>query len=295
MTDYYGLPTRVIANSCLSLEVLAEAGPRIVRLKLNGSDENLLAETPDFKWATPYGDYYLRGGHRLWRAPEMERYTYVPDNAGVTIEELAEGARLCGPLEIDSGLRKSIEVRLHSDRAAATLTHQLRNEGTASIEVAAWAITQLPLGGLALLPGRATQAVDFKHSPDRHLVLWPHTHWQDPRLRLGDEYILVESRTEAAALKVGSWIDRGRIAYWRAGMLLVKHFTPQRDRAYPDRGCNVEVYCDDHFIELETLGPLCCLEPGQTIEHTEVWELHQNIPTPQAPQDLPAILGELGL
>jgi hypothetical protein len=40
--DFYGLPTRIISNQHLWLEFLAGAGPRIVRLSLAGSDENLL-------------------------------------------------------------------------------------------------------------------------------------------------------------------------------------------------------------------------------------------------------------
>ena len=41
-------------------------------IDLTRSDENLLAETPDIFWPTPDGDYYLRGGHRLWHAPEAK-------------------------------------------------------------------------------------------------------------------------------------------------------------------------------------------------------------------------------
>ncbi len=51
--DFHGLPTRSLGNDHLTLDYLAEAGPRIVRLFLAGSQTNLLAEAPDLSWDTP--------------------------------------------------------------------------------------------------------------------------------------------------------------------------------------------------------------------------------------------------
>ena len=48
--------------------------------------QDLLAEVPDIHWTTPYGEYYLRGGHRLWHAPEAVPRSSVPDNGGLTVE-----------------------------------------------------------------------------------------------------------------------------------------------------------------------------------------------------------------
>ena len=45
MSDFHGLPTRILNNGLLSLEFLAEAGPRIVRLSAFGKD-NLFADIP---------------------------------------------------------------------------------------------------------------------------------------------------------------------------------------------------------------------------------------------------------
>ena len=79
-TDFHGLPTRSLANDHVRLDYLAEAGPRLVRLFLAGSTDNLLAEAPDVHWPTPFGEYYLRGGHRVALAPEALELSYVPDN-----------------------------------------------------------------------------------------------------------------------------------------------------------------------------------------------------------------------
>jgi hypothetical protein len=47
---------------------------------------------------------------------------------------------------------------------------------------------------------------------------------------------------------------------------------------YPDFGCNFEVFTNAEFLELETLGPIVTLQPGETAEHTEYWWLFDQIP-----------------
>ncbi len=81
--DYHVRPTKRLESDTLRVEVLAEAGPRIVRLGFAGSSENLLAETPDIGWQTPLGRYELFGGHRLWFAPEDPERVAVPDSRGL--------------------------------------------------------------------------------------------------------------------------------------------------------------------------------------------------------------------
>src|SRR5918911_500169 len=103
--DFYGLPTRSIDNGHVRIEFLAEAGPRIVRLFLAGSDENLFAEVPNAKAETPYGEYFFRGGHRLWHSPEAMPRSYIPDNEGLMVQEIQDGVRLTQPTEIATALR----------------------------------------------------------------------------------------------------------------------------------------------------------------------------------------------
>ncbi len=272
--DFYGLPTGSLDNGFLRLEYLATAGPRLVRMFLLGVEGNLLAEVPGWAWDTPYGQFRPYGGHRLWHAPEAMPRTYIPDNEGLVVQELAGGVRLIGPIEGPTGLRKTIEVCLEAGRPALTLHHRLENAGARPVELAPWAITQLPLGGTAILPQPAGPADEAGLLPNRHLVLWPYSRWSDERLRLGDEAIGVQARPLEAPFKLGYRNDRGWLAYLRAGVLFVKRFARPEGRPYPDRDCNVEAYCNDRVIELETLAPLGRIEPGQEATHTERWELY---------------------
>ena len=116
----------------------------------------------------------------------------------------------------------------------------------------------------------------FPHGlqPNRSLVLWPYTDWADPRLSFGQTELRVAGDPRAEACKIGYFNRQGWIEYRYAdGLRLRKRFEVQADLPHPDLGCNVEVYVRDAFIELETLGPLIELAPGESTEHEEVWEI----------------------
>lgn len=277
--DYYGWRTHSIENDFLRLECLADAGPRLVRLFLRGSEENWFAEVPAKKVTTPLGDYFFRGGHRLWYAPEKIPQTYQPDNTPIHIESLADGVRLHQPPEPLTGICKHIEIHLHAGRAALTLIHSLENTGTQSIELAPWALTMLKLGGIAILPQTMGAVDEHGLLPNRNLVLWQYTRINDPRLEWHDDVIRLHARAELPPCKIGYLNRAGWMAYWRNGILFVKRFVPQPAALHPDLNCNAEVYCNDEFIELETLAPMQRLEPQQSIEHTETWEFYTDVHT----------------
>jgi hypothetical protein len=282
--DFHGLPTRSLANDHVQLDFLAEAGPRLVRLFLAGSPDNLLAEVPDVHWPTPFGEYYLRGGHRLAVAPEDLELSYVPDNAGLIVEDLINGVRLIRPTEIGSGVSKVIEVQLHPDRPALTLRQTVRNDRPEPIEVAAWSITQLPLGGLAVIPLRARQDGN-RHRPDRQLVLWSYTSWQDARLFADDDYVWIDAQPDEEEFKVGL-LARGWLGYLRGETFFLKRFDPQLDLLHPDYNTNAQLYCNHRYVELETLAPLSMLEPGEASVHVETWEIHRAVDVPQTIEGL---------
>jgi hypothetical protein len=296
VTDgFYGLPTHIVANDHLRLDVLAEAGPRIVRLFLAGSDENQLAETPDVKWGTPYGEYCLRGGHRLWHSPEASPRSSIPDNHGLELEEVEDGVLLRQPPEVGTGICKSIEIRLDGGRPAVTLYHRLRNDGLWPVELSPWAITQLPLGGIVVMPQRTEPTDKDGLQPNRNLVLWPYTRWRDPRLHLDDDYALLKADPRLPPCKIGYLNPHGWLGYLRRGVLFCKRFEAHADQSFPDFGCNAEVYCNDLFVELETLAPLTRLEPGQSATHIETWEFCTGLAVDQAIDNVGDVMAALDL
>lgn len=273
--DYHGHATLCVASPHLWIDVLAQAGPRIVRLGLTGSGDNLLAETPDIGWQTPHGRYELFGGHRLWFAPEDPDRVAVPDLDGLLVEPLADGIRLIGRVESPTGLVRVIAMRLDPATASFEVRQELHHRGEGPLELAPWSITQLPLGGRVVLP-QPPPADGHGVRPNRNLVLWPYTSWTDARLALADGAIMVHA-VAGADLKVGYLSDAGWVAYVRGGTALVQRFEPALGLRHPDLECNVETYCGSRYLELEVLGPLRVLAPGESSVLVERWEVRSDV------------------
>ncbi|MBI3161556.1 MAG: hypothetical protein HYZ23_03565 [Chloroflexi bacterium] len=262
------LPIEFLENDFLRLEYLTTTGPRIVGLYARGVDGNLLAETPDVHWPTPHGEFYLRGGHRLWTAPEDPFYTCPED--GLIATEKKNVATLKSPIDA-SGLEKEISFHLNGNRVS--LNHRITWHGKDSIEFAPWAITQFRLGGMAILPLTQQVMGDNGLSPNRNLVFWPYAHIDDVRFELHDDVVLLHGQAGAEAFKVGNFNKHGWIACALGDALVVKRFSVDHFEKYADMGCNVEAYVKDVCVELETLGALKTLQPGNSMTHEETWEV----------------------
>ena len=162
-------------------------------------------------------------------------------------------------------------VRLDRVLPTMTVVHRLLNCGPRPLELAIWPITQLPLGGMALLPQRRAVA-GHQTRPNRNLVLWPYSSWDDPRLHVIDGLVAVDAAV-GAELKVGCLDDTGWVAFVRDGTALIRYFEPEPGEPHPDLGCNVEVYCGPSYLELEVVGPIRLLPPGTSTTLVERWEV----------------------
>lgn len=293
--SFHGLPTRSLSNGRLHIEYLEEAGPRIVHLSLVGTDDNLMAEVPDLGMSTPYGRFNLYGGHRLWHSPEDMPRSYVPDDAGCSAEPIPDGVQLSGPVEGPTGIKKSIQLQLHPNRAAVTLTHRLENCGLWTVKLAPWALTQLRLGGVAIFPQTQGKLDGPGLLPNRNLVLWPYTRLADPRLSLNDDLWLLHANPDAHPVKIGYLNRAGWAAYLSGAVLFVKRWAPEPEAEHVDFGCNCESYCNDRFIEVETVGPFAPLDPGQSIAHVEEWELHRAEGIPHTLDGIRELVKQFGL
>lgn len=260
----FPLPFASIENEFLRVDYLTSAGPRIIGLYAKGAEDNLLAVTPDTHWPTPHGEYYLLGGHRLWTAPENPFYTCPEDHVNV----LAENNKVTLISRVDaSGLEK--EISFHLDENCVMLTHRVTWHGQEPIELAPWTITQLRLGGMAILP----QSISDGSLPNRNIVLWPYSRLNDERLELYDDLILLHGRTAEEAFKIGNYNTHGWIACAMGSALFVKRFFIDQTSRYPDLGSNIEVYVKDSCVELEALGALITLGPGESVRYEENWQV----------------------
>ncbi|MCA1900556.1 MAG: hypothetical protein LDL50_07620 [Chloroflexi bacterium] len=289
--NFLGLECLTLENQNLKLLISQSAGPRILSLRFKES-ENLLAELPDAMLDCPgSGKLHLYGGHRLWHAPEEPSRTYQPDDSPVEVAQFENGYLLTQNVEAKTGLQKSMRIQLAENAPQVIITHQLTNHGLWNVTCAPWAITQLKTGGVAILPQTCE---DTGVLPNRSLVLWHYTDPSLPNLHWGKNYILFRASVDSP-FKVGYPNPRGWLAYWRNGILFVKRAKYEAHSAYFDFGSSSECYCNERFIELETLAPIAILEPGASAAHVETWELYEHIERPQNEEDAQALVEKLKL
>jgi hypothetical protein len=267
--------TSVLKNDFLEVEYLTDA-LRIIGLTPTGKT-NLLVDLSNLPAVpTPFGDFLFRGGHRLWHSPEAMPRTYIPDTP-VTVTQLLDGVLLASQTEPGTGIRKQIEIHLAPDKPSIIFTHILINDGMWTVELAPWTITQFRLGGTVILPMPVGNADSAGLLHNRQFSLWPYARINDPRLELGDEFVLFKADALLPPFKIGYFNPGGWIAYWLDGILFRKTFEVHRNSSHPDNNCNAEMYCNDQFVELESLAPLTRLEPGASVRHVETWEISSEV------------------
>jgi hypothetical protein len=273
-----------ISNDTVQVLVLADVGPRIIGYGFN-EDDNVLHEIASDAGLTGGGDFRLYGGHRLWVSPEVKR-TYFPDNRPVAVEQRDDRILFTAPVEDSApgtNLQKHVEVQLPSRGSSLQLTHRVINLDKRPTELAPWTPTMLRAGGRAILPLPPRAAMDTDHYLSvGPLTLWSFTDLADPRWRLGTEFMqLTQSTTLVGRFQeqmAGIFNPWGWGAYFVAGTLFVKRAPVMNVSAYPDFGCNFEVFTNCEFLELETLGPKVVLKPGEQVTHDESWQLFADVP-----------------
>ena len=244
-------------------------GPRIVSLRRDDSPEILVELAPDIAIEDDdVGTYRFRGGHRLWVSPEVPEISHVPDDHPCVVDTDTNRLGVIGPPD-SAGFAK--ELHLHWDGTRLVVDHIVRWTGEEPTQAAPWAITQLPLGGTAILPMSRTGR-GSRHQADASLVLWPYTRLDDPRISWRERTLLI--RTDGAPQnKLGSGPSPGALGYFKDGYLFTKRFEAALGEPYPERGAVGQVYFGEDFCELESVGVLTTIEPGGDARHREVWEV----------------------
>ncbi len=277
-----------IDNGAMTMRVVADVGPRVLHLSLDGG-ENLLRVYDAQAGQTGGSAFRLYGGHRLWHAPEDPERTYYPDNEPVAVKQDGDRVQFTAKKEITTGIQKSVAVTMAAEDARATLTHRLTNHNAWAVTFAPWSLTVMRTGGVAVLPLPPRGSHPEGLLPTGALALWPYTDMSDPRWTWGEQYVLLRGTSghQVAPQKIGATVTDGWLAHVLDGVMFVKQFdyTPGD---YPDRGSNAELFTNGEMLEVESLGHLQTVEPGETVTHVERWSLHGDVPAPENDDDVVA-------
>jgi hypothetical protein len=277
-TSYAGWPNCYrVSNGEVELIVTGDIGPRIMRFGFVGG-QNLFKEFSEQLGKSGEKEFQLRGGHRVWKAPEDPVATWAPENVPVEVQVTATGLTAREPVEPLTNLQKEITVEMAPAGSEVTVTHRIYNKGLFPLEFAPWALTMMAQGGRAItgFPPRGKHPEVLEAT--NPLVMWAYTDLSDKRWTFTKKYLMLrQDPANPEPQKLGLYNPHTWVGYLLNGELFVKKFTPGPASAHPDFGCSFETFTNADFLEIETLGPMTKIAPGAGVTHVEHWSLHKNV------------------
>ena len=282
-----------LSNGTVDIVVTGDVGPRILRCGFTG-ERNLMAEFKEQLGGSGEKEWMIRGGHRLWFAPEAKPDTYELDNKPVTIRRIEGGIRTIqepGPL---TGIQKRMDIRLAERKNEITLTHVLTNRGRKPRTLAPWALTVMAPGATCVLPLPRKIAHTDRLTHNQEWSIWGYTDFADGRWTLGSRYVLFRQDRRRGPAKLGVAHREGWAACQIGEFALVKRFAWVEGAIYPDGGVNFETFSNERMLEVETLAPITTLKPGQSVTHTEVWKLVRGLKPIRTEKDADALARRIG-
>jgi hypothetical protein len=265
-----------LTNGEVELIATSDIGPRIIRCGFVGSP-NLFVEVADQLGGSVESKWLMRGGHRLWVAPEVVPETYALDNGPVHVSTGKNAITLLQPVEPETSLQKEITVEL-TETGSITVTHRLENTGSHARRLAPWVLSQMAPGGLAITTFPPRAGHDVMLQPTNPLVMWAYTYLTDKRYTFLNHYLLLRhDKSNPYPQKIGLFNEHTVCAYLLNGELFIKQTHAKPKVLYPDFGTSAQLFVNGDFLELETLGPLVDLPPGRSVTHVERWSLHRDV------------------
>ena len=265
-----------LSNGEVELIVTSDVGPRIIRYGFEGG-QNFFVELEEDLGKTGGDNWRLYGGSRLWVGPEDPVYSYGADNDPVQVE--ISGSRLTAQAPVEhTGVQKAIAVELADEGSVVRVVYTLANRTIWPLRIATWVLTMMAPGGAGIttLPPRGTHPEVL--APTNPLVVFAFTNMADPRWTWLEKYIVLQQDPQNAdPEKIGLFNPATRGAYLLNGELFVKKFAASPEEEYPDMGSSYETFTNERFLEIETLGPVRTLQPGESIDHVEEWSLHRPV------------------
>ncbi len=291
---FLGWPnTYVLRNEAVEVRVVTDIGPRIMAVARRGGP-NLLYVRESEAGKSNEPEWVFRGGWRLWIAPERRETTYEPDNQPCRVTVEGDTVVVMGPPQPRAGIQKIVEIKLSPSEPRVRLKSRIRNISSQPVEYALWSLAVMRPGGRALVPVDRGPLDAF--DAVRRYILWSYAQMEDPRYRWGNELVQIDHRRVGKAdawpgakrrrdeSKIGTDSHQGWAAYVWEDTLFLKRFAYVPGATYPDGGATIEVYSSAEFLELEHLGPLTVIPPGEEAIMPEDWWVlpHVNIPEDEA-------------
>ena len=171
----HGWPNSLkLASPHLELIVTLDVGPRVLSFRRLPDGQNVFKTYPEQLGGVGELEWKIRGGHRLWSAPESA-LTYALDNEPVdkwdvvgdevVLTSCAGGVeKVLGITLVDSGTAVRVRHRVGNNKIANdnnSSNNNSKDVGSSKLVVAPWALTVCRPGGTELIPQPALGQREF--------------------------------------------------------------------------------------------------------------------------------------
>jgi len=256
--------------------VIVPAIGRVMQLRLVGDAEGTFWENRALDGqlhGAASNDWINFGGDKCWPAPqalwiEQQGRDWPPPVAfgerQVNASVSERGVVVTSPIDPGFGIEVVRRVELDAVQPIMRITTEYRKLNGSAVRVGIWTITQMrePERVCILLPAASKFSAGFVRLMSA-----------EPADLKIDGRLLSLRRHQRQHVKIGT---DGSSMVWMGRDCVVRIDAETRPGEYPDGGCVTEIYtCPDPFqyVELETLGPLTTLNPGERIEQTAVYTI----------------------
>lgn len=248
--------------------VTIDVGPRIIYF--GDKQNNILKEDLERKvqvYNDAYKDnWYLYGGHRLWKSPE-DICTYVADNKPVSYRLKEYGGTFIS--NIDPKFDYILDISIKKNKVYIENTIVSKSKNIESI--AAWALTVMDIGGE--LTVNLNKKMDDLN-PQQNLVIWPYTNIYDERIKITKEKLIIQQKSGLEPLKLGLFLNTPEAEYSLKGMKFKCKFKEKNSTGkYGDFMSNMEIYTSGDILEIEGLSSMRDLKCGESVTLYEEWSL----------------------
>jgi len=215
------------------------------------------------------------GGDKTWPSPQSEwgkitsRGWPPPvafDSMPLETSVRREGVVLRSPIDPHFGIRTERVVHLEPDAPVMTIVTSYEKVSGDPIEVGIWIITQLedPVAAFALLPPTSIFPEGYNRQSGDIL----------PANLTVDGRLVALTRDPEHASKIGT--DSSRLLWVGSSQMLLIESPRIPGARYPDQASSAEIYTNPNpkaYVELEMLGPLHLMKPGDRISQTNTYTL----------------------
>ncbi len=273
MDQYQGFNGFWLKNDRAEAFAIAEPYPRILAFRLKGG-ENPLHVSREYEYI----------GIRSWFfEPTQIRESGMPALRPATAETTGERSlRLTAAPDDSSGLQLTMEIEIDAERPILKIRHGFKNLRNQQRRIACWALNVIrPDAGVGVTP--------WRREGRRSLLFWPDTDPNEIGIHSGPRALALDYRIEPQNRwqKIGTNTNAGWIAFVWGESAIKSTVAHVSNAEYPEDGGTVTMFNSTtevfdgkpRFGEIENIGPLSELMPGNSLWMEQELELFSGIET----------------